>query len=551
MKRNKLAAGALALALGLSAVAPSFAADTTSTKKEVKATTLFQEKYAEELKKAQALHKDATAKKAALDKADLELANAEEAVQEAVKAYNAIQVSDFDETLKSELDNARAELSRLVGVDVTTKESTVVDNTQYPVAKIVGDASTGYTIELSGQYKPGTLKKSVPANKEELKKLFDVYQKPASTESEELIINPLYDANSTDAALSSRYVANSAYAGNSDVYKLTSNDGSQILYVTNNKAKAQTKTVTNKEEISDKLRSEFYSAYERYVNAWNLYEKSKVNNLDAKDRAYQALKAAQSAYDVAVTNQAAAKKAADPALKLYNDALAKLKGSAEAYNVVIVATNNGIEVKGEEEAPAKKDVDYAALRASVARAKETLRAVELLESLTPNTAANNRAKLNALVADQKAKVAQAEAILKAAGKEVALFSTAYAAEEEVTAEDVDALIKDLDNNTDAIQKELKELDKDVKVEEEKPAEDDKKEEKPADEDKKDDKKEDKADDKKDDKADDKKVDTTKVVNKSANKTAGSNAKTGIAGVAGVAGVLAAASVAYAASKKNN
>lgn len=552
MKRNKLAAGALALALGLSAVAPSFAADTTSTKKEVKATTLFQEKYAEELKKAQALHKDATAKKAALDKADLELANAEEAVQEAVKAYNAIQVSDFDETLKSELDNARAELSRLVGVDVTTKESTVVDNTQYPVAKIVGDASTGYTIELSGQYKPGTLTKSVPANKEELKKLFDVYQKPASTESEELIINPLYDANSTDAALSSRYVANSAYAGNSDVYKLTSNDESQILYVTNNKAKAQTKTVTNKEEISDKLRSEFYSAYERYVNAWNLYEKSKVNNLDAKDRAYQALKAAQSAYDVAVTNQAAAKKAADPALKLYNDALAKLKGSAEAYNVVIVATNNGIEVKGEEEAPAKKDVDYVGLQAAIDRANETLRAVELLEKLTPNTAANNRAKLNALVAEQKATIAKAEAILKAADKKVALVATAYAAEE-VTAEDVDALIKELDDNTDAIQKELKDLDKDVKVEDEKPADDDKKDDKkPADEDKKDDdKKEDKADDKKEDKADDKKVDTTKVVNKSANKTAGSNAKTGIAGVAGVAGVLAAASVAYAASKKNN
>lgn len=553
MKRNKLAAGALALALGLGAVAPSFAADTTSTKTEVAATTLFQEKYAQELEKAQALHKDATAKKAALDKADLELANAEEAVQEAVKAYNAIQVSDFDETLKSELDNARAELSRLVGVDVTTKESTVVDNTQYPVAKIVGDASTGYTIELSGQYKPGTLTKSVPANKEELKKLFDVYQKPASTESEELIINPLYNANSTDAALSSRYVADSAYVGNSDVYKLTSNDGSQVLYVTNNKAKAQAKTVTNEEEISDKLRSEFYSAYERYVNAWNLYEKSKVNNLDAKDRAYQALKAAQSAYDVAVTNQAAAKKAADPALRLYNEALAKLKGAAEAYNVVIVATNNGIEVKGEKEAPAKKDVDYVGLQAAIDRANETLRAVELLEKLTPNTAANNRAKLNALVAEQKATIAKAEAILKAADKKVALVATAYAAEEEVTAEDVDALIKELDDNTDAIQKELKDLDKDVKVDEEKPAEDDKKEDKkPADEDKKeDDEKEDKSEDKKEDKADDKKVDTTKVVNKSANKTAGSNAKTGIAGVAGVAGVLAAASVAYAASKKNN
>ena len=47
-----------------------------------------------------------------------------------------------------------------------------------------------------------------------------------------------------------------------------------------------------------------------------------------------------------------------------------------------------------------------------------------------------------------------------------------------------------------------------------------------------------------------KEDNKQKANKPARK-AGNNAKTGIAGVAGVAGVLAAASVAYAASKKNN
>ena len=46
MKRNKLAAGALALALGLSAVAPSFADDAKAeTKSELKSTELFQEQY--------------------------------------------------------------------------------------------------------------------------------------------------------------------------------------------------------------------------------------------------------------------------------------------------------------------------------------------------------------------------------------------------------------------------------------------------------------------------------------------------------------------------
>ena len=257
----------------------------------------------------------------------------------------------------------------------------------------------------------------------------------------------------------------------------------------------------------------------------------------------------QDAYD-------AAKAKADKAKNDSNTSFGALNAIAQAYNVMVEATNNGIAVVDKDQKPAEKEIDYAKLEASVARAKETLRAVEILKDLTPNTAANNQAKLDALVVEQKAKVAKAEAILKAAGKEVALFSTAYAAEEEVTAEDVDALIKELDDNTAAIQKELKEIDKDVEVEEETPAEDDKEEdEKPADkeEDKADDKKEDKAEDKKDDKKEDdtKVIEKTKVVEKSANKTAGSNAKTGIAGVAGVAGVLAAASVAYAASKKNN
>lgn len=550
MKRNKLAAGALALALGLSAVAPSFAADTTSTKTEVKSTTLFQEKYAEELKKAQALYEDATAKKARLDKAEVAKAEAEDRVLAANKKYADITSRlNGDTSLEYEVEQARKALSLLTDKtpeQIKKAEKDLTYDVTTPIFTLSGNSSIGYVVRESEETK--TIVKKEAAPKTFFKVTKDVN---STTEAQSVLVeNPNYQ-KTNDGWDQYKYLAKD---GKGKSFEFDDNGTTVTKWFTNDPAEAQStiKYVSKDSTVSEQRQREFNVAYERYANAWKTWNNTISNRLSEKDAAYQELIAAERAYDVAVTEYKAAKKAADPAVVLYEEALAKLKGAAEAYNVVIVATNNGIEVKGEKEAPAKKDVDYVGLQAAIDRANETLRAVELLEKLTPNTAANNRAKLNALVAEQKATIAKAEAILKAADKKVALVATAYAAEE-VTAEDVDALIKELDDNTDAIQKELKDLDKDVKVEDEKPADDDKKDDKkPADEDKKDDdKKEDKADDKKEDKADDKKVDTTKVVNKSANKTAGSNAKTGIAGVAGVAGVLAAASVAYAASKKNN
>lgn len=562
MKRNKLAAGALALALGLSAVAPSFAADTTSTKTEVKSTTLFQEKYAEELKVAQELYAEASEQKEAYDAARVKLAEAKTRVEKAAKDYNAISVNSSDATLKSELNQARRALAQLAGVtpkyieDLETVEAKEATEQKVEI-KYSADGSKIEEIKFVPA-KSATEEIVAPAAKKDIPVIKDVPAN-ASIEDYSVRLNEDYNANAAAGTFESyKYLAAEQKAGDDvaefEFYTDNSKTATTKLYVTNNEEKAATANwKVNEATTKEQTQREYAVAYQRYVNAWNLYHETITNNLSAKDAAYQELIAAERAYDVAKTAYDAAKPKYDDALGQYNKALAKLKAAADSYNVVIVATNNGIEVKGEKEAPAKKDVDYVGLQAAIDRANETLRAVELLEKLTPNTAANNRAKLNALVAEQKATIAKAEAILKAADKKVALVATAYAAEEEVTAEDVDALIKELDDNTDAIQKELKDLDKDVKVEDEKPADDDKKDDKkPADEDKKDDdKKEDKADDKKEDKADDKKVDTTKVVNKSANKTAGSNAKTGIAGVAGVAGVLAAASVAYAASKKNN
>ena len=255
----------------------------------------------------------------------------------------------------------------------------------------------------------------------------------------------------------------------------------------------------------------------------------------------------------------AADKKAKEAKDKSDKSFGALNAIAQAYNVIVEATNNGIAVVDKDQKPADKDISaeqLAKLQKSIDKANETLKAVDLLKQFAPNTAKLNTAKLDALVAEQKATIAKAEAIIKGADKKVALIPTAFAAEEskeEVTSEDVDALIKELDDNTDAINKEMENLDKQVKDEdEEKPA--DKKDEDKKDEDKKDEEKpaDKKDEDKKDeDKKEDKKVEKTTVVEKSANKAAGSNAKTGIAGVAGVAGVLAAASVAYAASKKNN
>ena len=292
-----------------------------------------------------------------------------------------------------------------------------------------------------------------------------------------------------------------------------------------------------KKDAEDRQPGEFEQALDRLHKAYDELKDvdSKVKTLQEIYREYTAASyekdRLQEEYD------AANKKYKD----LRNDYLAlvgQLEGFGRAFNIVVEATDKGITII--EKTPEVKEgltaEKLAALQVSIDKANETLRAVEILKSVMPNTSKANMAKLDALVADQKAAIAKAEALIKA-NKKVAFISTAYAAE--ATNEDVDALIEELDNNTAAIQEEMKKLDGEVK-EEEKPAE--KEEEKPAE------KEEDKKDD---DKKEEKVVEKVVVKEKAANKSAGSNAKTGIAGVAGVAGVLAAASVAYAASKKNN
>ena len=443
----------------------------------------------------------------------------------------------------------------------TVSEKVVVDGqtlTKAQFQKVLEEANKNYNDYLAAKAEADNLEKSLKIAKERYEKAYEAYKTEKSYFEKDGKKYEVVNEKQSNFDLALKDVndnkgENWKYTLTEENFKLDENNKNNVL-ITNKEGKGN---VEEELDARDGLQNgEFDQLVDRAKEAYKeLVEARKNAKEPTESQKYREYTTASYEKDRLQQEYDAAKAKADKANEESKDSITRLQGFAQAFNVVVKATNNGIAV--EEKGKEEKEIDYAKLEASVARAKETLRAVEILKDLTPNTAANNQATLDALVVEQKAKVAKAEAILEKAGKKVALISTAYASEEEVTAEEVDELIKELDDNTEAIQKELKEIDKDVKVEEDKPAEDDKEEDKS--EDKEDDKSEDKKDDKEEDKADDKKDDDKKAdkkpaqkpVQKSTNKTAGSNAKTGIAGVAGVAGVLAAASVAYAASKKNN
>ena len=182
----------------------------------------------------------------------------------------------------------------------------------------------------------------------------------------------------------------------------------------------------------------------------------------------------------------------------YEAELDKLISWAHGAGAILNIEGGKITVKPAENKTEKDSL--AELKRAREEALTAIKAVKLLKELSPEKIKNVEAKLNKLVAKNEELVKKADAKIAAAEKKMAFIATAYADEE---ADDTDALIKELDSTTS----EIKELIKD-KPEEKKPEE------------------------------------------KTPSKKAGNNARTGIAGVAGVAGILAAASVAYAASKRD-
>lgn len=476
MKRNKIAAGVLALAMGLSAVAPSFADDTKTV--ELKSTELFQEEYKSLLERTNKERNDYLAAKSAYDTAEKELEDSKALVLQKAKEYEELR-SSKESNLRVMIEEEQNAWDYLDGIVTGGVAKKLINRTTatYEIYSIT--FGRGWTYNVIPHTVTYATSEVVNLNEETLVK----------------------------------YVKE--YAG----YNA---DGSGRTY--------------NEQELR--------AAYRRWYNAnadlvrWT----ADIQKLTAK---LQELRAAETARDVAQTkydNAKAelAKHTAKNGKLIWENSLAEVRLAAEGYNVTIQATDKGVVIVKKEESKEITAEQLAKLQKSIDEAEVTLKSVEVLKNIMPNTSKANMAKLDALVADQKAAIAKAEALIKA-NKKVAFISTAYASEE-ATAEDVDALIKELDDNTAAIQDEMKKLDGEVK-EEEKPAE--KEEEKPAE------KPAEKEEDKKDDDKKEKVVEKVVVKEKATNKKAGSNAKTGIAGVAGVAGVLAAASVAYAASKKNN
>ena len=252
------------------------------------------------------------------------------------------------------------------------------------------------------------------------------------------------------------------------------------------------------------LLSAFSNALEAYI---------KNDGTDSKaQQAYNELVAALGERTAAQSNYDAVLAANKDFVKDYNDALDKLTEGAKAYGYVVQIGNNGLKLVKDGEAKivapkAKKDT-LAELKRAKADAETAIKAVALLKELSPEKIKNVEAQLNAKVAKAEELIKKADAKIAELSK-VAFVATAYAAEED----DTDALIKELDSTTG----EIKELIKD-KPEEKKPEE--------------------------------KKPEEKKPEEKTPSKKAGNNARTGIAGVAGVAGILAAASVAYAASKRD-
>lgn len=188
----------------------------------------------------------------------------------------------------------------------------------------------------------------------------------------------------------------------------------------------------------------------------------------------------------------------------------------------------------EEEEENSKEELIEEIKAQLEVNKEKLAAAKGVKMYMPESYKLYKDRIDTAIANAEKAIKQAEDFL-AANKKVALFSVAYAAEEENTeAEDV---LKDLQDSEKELDSVLGDIEKDSKEE------NDKNEEK-EEEEKEDDKNEEKEEDKKEEKEDDK-----VVVEKKEDVKASKNVKTGVAGVAGVGAVLAAASAAYVSSKR--
>ena len=466
MKMNKLAAGALALALGLGAVAPSLAVEAKS------GTELTAEAYNEQLAKANKFYLKRKEAAEAVKAAKARVKAAEKAVEVAEKAYKDAKDDKKDEAVTA----AKDAYDKALKAEMEAKTKAEKD---------------GATDEDKKAYT-----KAQEATKE-AKKEYDFLnrQKPSYFLQGEAFGLKRELVEQSDKVATAR----NAWADEKD-----------------EKEKAKKKATLEKEEAALLLANSKYE--EKVAEVAKAIEKEKLeeDNLIVTEKlspkkqalvdlvkAQNELSAANGAYGIAVATEKAAE-------KRYDDEYRDLTAKAVASGAIVKIENDKIVVKPavKDEKEFKKD-NITELKRAREEALTAIKAVKLLKELSPEKIKNVEAKLNALVAKNEELVKKADAKIAAAEKKMAFIATAYADEE---ADDTDALIKELDSTTSEIKELIKDKPEEKKEEEKKPEE--KKEE------------------------------------KTPSKKAGNNARTGIAGVAGVAGILAAASVAYAASKRD-
>ena len=427
MKMNKLAAGALALALGLGAVAPAVAAE----KKDNPVPSYVLEQYEKEAKNLTEKRKAAIdaqmkidAAKAAKEKAAKELAEAKKAYEAQFKPY-------------------------LQYIDVQ-KAAPKTINVKELARKPVDEAA----LKLEGLLK---------AN------------------------NPV---NSGDNNIKDAEAGRLNYA---DILK----------WARNHKL----------DTVSDEA---IVGAVERFYNALVQYAKD-VKESPRLQSVYQRYLTAQYAYDEAVVILREVEEKYGKVVREYDVTFERASKLAQTYGYVVQVYNNGVQIVKEGDPilkAARKEYNLKDLAAAKKKAETTLEAVALLKKLAPQKLKGVEAKVDALVKD-------CEKLIKLADKylapKAAFVATAYADEEKEPS--VDELTKQLNEKSDKIQDLIS----------------DKKEEAPAEEEKK---------------PEEKKPEEKKPEENKPSRRAGNNARTGIAGIAGVAGILAAASVAYAASKRD-
>ena len=449
---NKLAAGALALALGLGAVAPAVAAET----KDYSGAELFMERYEKELKNVNALRKSAIAAQEKIDAAKKRLNDAKAKVNAAEKAYKA----------------------------------------QFPYAIYKANAKPGEDPVYSPQ---------------ELSRL--------TLDKEYIALNLAYGWKGSIEAGDEENITKHVgiYAS---VYKTPKKTAKDARDAVENEIKAHYNEgkgpVASELEKQNKISAYVVAVEQYYLNSLETSPAQQLYNELVAALAERT--AAQTNYDTVYENNKGA-------VKDYDDALTDLTEDARGYGYVVQIGNNGIKLvkDGEDKikAPGKKATRaelIKELKAEVERNRAAVASAEFLLKYTPKTVAKVEGKLKAQIVDAKAAIEKAEKALAKVEKKAAFIATAYADDEEVSDEDLESLIKDNKESADNLENTMKENEKAQPEVEEKEEE--------------------------------KKPEEKKEEEKTPSKKAGNNARTGIAGVAGVAGILAAASVAYAASKRD-